>query len=179
MTTHHARSVAATALTAAGLLLTGCSNASAPTRLATHTSAAPASTDSPSAVPSDSTAATASASACGLATASEVGVVTGQTMTKVSDAGAICAYSATADPSNTVDVTFYPDLDSMALQKQLEPGSQHLPGLGDDAFWNVAGNLFVQKGSRGFSIAVTSLSLTTRAAPATMLSLAKIAADRL
>jgi len=87
--------------------------------------------------------------------------------------------SATTDPSNTVHVTLYPDVQSMALQKQMEPGSQHLPELGDDAFWNVAGNLFVQRGSRGLSIVVTSLSLASRTAPQAMLTLAKTAAGRL
>jgi hypothetical protein len=94
-------------------------------------------------------------------------------------AGTICTYSASADPSTVVYIQLYPDAQSMGPAKAIEPGSHHLPGLGDDAFWSAAGTLFVQKGSRGFTISIPALALTNRTVPTAMLTLAKTAADRL
>jgi hypothetical protein len=95
------------------------------------------------------------------------------------DAGTICSYSATTDPSTVVYVQLYTDAQSMGAAKATEPGSEHLPGLGDDAFWTAAGTMFVQKASRGFTISAPSLALTSPSAPTAMLALGKIAADRL
>ena len=40
----------------------------------------------------------------------------------------------------------------MGAAKAIEAGSEHLAALGDDAFWAPGGFMFVQKGSRGFTI---------------------------
>jgi hypothetical protein len=66
----------------------------------------------------------------------------------------------------------------MAVPKQVEAGSAHLHGLGDDAFWTTDGSLFVQKGSRAFSISMPSLALTSRTAPPTIVALATAALAR-
>jgi hypothetical protein len=94
-------------------------------------------------------------------------------------AGTICAYPATGDPSIVVYVQRYADAQSMAPAKATEQGSQHLPGLGDDAFWTAGGTIFVQKGTRGFTISIPSLALASPSAPKTVLHLADIAAGRL
>jgi hypothetical protein len=94
-------------------------------------------------------------------------------------AGNICSFSATADPSLVVYIQIYPDAPSMATPKQAEPGSEHLRGLGDNAFWTTAGTVFVQKSNRGFSITMPSLALTSRNAPPAIVALATAALARL
>ena len=99
------------------------------------------------------------------------------------DAGIICTFSSVADPSFVVYVQIYNDKPSMALMMQLEAsGSEHLAGMGDDAFWNATvGTVFVQKGSRAFSVALPSLANLTgspAAAKANMMTLAKAALAR-
>jgi hypothetical protein len=44
-------------------------------------------------------------------------------------------------------------------EARLAPRQAH--GLGDDAFWTTDGSLFVQKGSRAFSISMPSLARTS------------------
>ena len=45
---------------------------------------------------------------------------------------------------------------------QVETGSDHLAGLGDDAFWNgTLGAVFVQRGARAFSLTFNSLANLT------------------
>ena len=95
------------------------------------------------------------------------------------DAGTICSYSATADPSTVVYVQLYTDTQSMGAAKATETGSEHLPGLGDDAFWTAAGTIFVQKGTRGFTISTPSLALSSPNAPAAIMTLANAALNRL
>jgi hypothetical protein len=177
MITHHRHAVAVT-LTATGLLLAGCSNASSPT----HANTAYAdgrSTSSSSAASPSATAATTSGSSCGLVTPSEVSAATGKSMGQGADAGTICSYSATTDPSTVAYVQLYTDAQSMGAAKAIEPDSQHLPGVGDDAFWTAAGTVFAQKGSRGFTISIPGLALTSPSAPQSMVALATIAASRL
>jgi hypothetical protein len=122
--------------------------------------------------------AAAAGSACALVTADEVSKATGKAMAAGSGDNAICAFSATADPSVVVYVQIYPDTASMAAPKQVESGSEHLAGLGDDAFYAVIGSVFVQKGSRGFSITIPSLALTTHKAPPAIVALATAALAR-
>ena len=64
----------------------------------------------------------------------------------------------------------YNDVPGMSLMMQLESGSDHMAGMGDDAFWNgTVGTMFVRKGNRGFSLALPSLSNLT-ASPAAIQS---------
>ena len=95
-------------------------------------------------------------------------------------ADTICAYGAVDDPSFFVYVQVYNDKDAMATPLGIESGSDHVDGLGDDAFFNKsAGMIFVRKGDRGFSFTVPSLAnLTSDPAvtKANMITLGKAAA---
>lgn len=177
ITTNLPRSVAVVgvaALLSAGLA--ACSGSGGTTAAPSHNarSAGVPAASSPAGAPSVA----ANGSACGLVTASEVAAATGKPMAAGNDGGSICSYAATANPSLVVYVQIYPDTASMAAPKQTEAGSAHVNGLGDDAFWTVAGNLFVQKGSRAFSISMPSLALTSTTAPPTIVTLATSALTR-
>jgi hypothetical protein len=178
ITTLPARSVwsrSALAVGAAALIcasLAACSSSggltSAPTR--SSGSGAPA---------SDPSVATASGSACGLVTVNEVTTATGKPMAAGHGADDFCTFSATGDPSLVVYIQVYANAESLAVARNVESSGQHVTGLGDDAFWTVAGNLFVQKGKRGFTITLPSLALTSRTAPPKIVTLATAALARL
>jgi hypothetical protein len=96
---------------------------------------------------------------------------------------AICSYSATADPSALLYVNTFANQADMATDLQVESSSDHIAGLGDDAFWNSTLDLvFVRSADRGF--AVTSPSLANLASDpqvskATIIGLAKMALKNL
>jgi len=121
-------------------------------------------------------------SACDLATAAEVSAGAGKPMKLTGGADTICAFGAVDDPSFFMYVQVYNDKNSMATPLGIEDGSDHIDGLGDDAFFNkTAGMVFVRKGDRGFSFTLPSLAnLTTdpAAIKANMVTLAKAAAAR-
>ena len=162
---------------ALGLLcvaLAACSGTAArtgaPTAPVTPSLATPAATTAGGTLPAGGAATHAAGSACGLVTPVEVAAATGQSMAVSGDAGAICTFSATADPSLVLYVQIYNDVPGMSLMMQLESGSDHMAGMGDDAFWNgTVGTMFVRKGNRGFSLALPSLSNLT-ASPAAIQS---------
>ncbi len=128
---------------------------------------------------SDSSAAAASGSACGLVTVGEVATATGKPMSAGNGAGDTCSFSATGDPSLVVYIQLYANAVTLGVAKGVESSGQHVSGLGDDAFWTVTGNLFVQKGSKGFSITLPSLALSSRTAPPKIVALAAAALARL
>jgi hypothetical protein len=170
---------AAAALLAVGLA--GCSGArdnTASVSRAALPTAPPHATAAPGTSGVTSPAA-ADVSSCGLVTAGEVSTATGKAMGQGAGAGTICSYSATADPSTVVYVQLYNDAPSMGPAKAIEAGSEHLAGLGDDAFWARGGTLFVQKGNRGFTISTPSLALTSSRAPTAIRTLATDALGRL
>jgi hypothetical protein len=122
---------------------------------------------SPTSAASSSTADLAGAtggSACKLATVEQISAAAGKPVALSGGTDAICAYSATSDPGLFVYVQIYADKHSMAAMTQLEGVSQHVAGLGDDAFWaGPAGVVFVRKGDRAFSVSAPSLAnLTAR-----------------
>jgi hypothetical protein len=99
---------------------------------------------------------------CKLATIAEISAAAGKPMKLVDGVGGICAYSAVDDASFALEVTIYDDRNSMTTITSVEGGSEHLDGLGDDAFWNpTIGTVFVRKGDRGFSISMPSLANLT------------------
>jgi hypothetical protein len=128
---------------------------------------------------SDPSAAAASSSACGLLTVNEVTTATGKPMAAGAGAGDICSFSATGDPSLVVYIQVYSNAVTLGVARDVESGGLHVAGLGDAAFWSVAGNLFVQKGNRGFTITLPSLALTSRKAPPKIVTLATAALARL
>jgi hypothetical protein len=157
--------------------LAACS--SAPAATSAHT-AGPAGTSSESGAPApDVSAAAVNGSACGLVTVGEVRMATGKHMTPGRGAGDICSFAAVGDPSLIVYIQVYRDAESLGVVKQEVSSGQHVSGLGDDAFWTVAGNLFVQRGSTGFTITLPSLALSSRTAPPKIVTLATAALARL
>jgi hypothetical protein len=119
------------------------------------------------------------ASACNLLSEADVTAAMKQPM-KVSGGagGAICAYSATADPSALLYVQTFASRAEMATYTQLQPSSEHIDGLGDDAFWNPTLDMvFVLKGDRACSVTSPSLANLTgdpQASKSAMVDLAKI-----
>ncbi len=169
-----ALAVGAAALICASLA--ACSSSGGPT-------SAPTSNSQPTSAPNPSSAsgaaATASGSACGLVTVNEVTTATGKPMAAGNGTGDFCTFSATGDPSLIVYIQVYANAETLAVARQEESSGQHVTGLGDSAFWTVAGNLFVQKGERGFTITLPSLALTSRKAPPRIVTLATAALARL
>ena len=128
----------------------------------------------PPATPTDATP----GAACALLTVGEVTTATGKPMTIRGDSPTICAFSATADPSELVYVQLYLDPQAMATEKDMVSSGQHVPGLGDNATYG-AGIIFVQKGNRGYGITMPSLTGTgPDAPPAQILTLAHAALPR-
>jgi hypothetical protein len=118
------------------------------------------------------------ASACKLLSEGDVTAAMRQPMKVSGDGGSICSYSATADPSVVLYLQTFANKAEATTDTQLEPSSDSIDGLGDDAFWNSTLDLvFVQVGDRAFS--VTSPSLATlvgdpQASSTAMVGLAKI-----
>ena len=106
------------------------------------------------------------ASACTLVTADAVSTAVGEPMTQTGGEASDCAY-ANADQSQQLLVHEFPDQTNMNnLIQQLESSSEHVPGLGDDAFWNgTIDVMFVRKGDRGFTISSASLGAKTPSDP--------------
>jgi hypothetical protein len=123
------------------------------------------------------------AGACDLLSEGDVTAAMRQAMKVSGDGGTICSYSATADPSALLYVNTFSSQSDMATDLQVESSSDHIAGLGDDAFWNSTLDLvFVRGGGRG--LAVTSPSLASivgdpQASKATMVGLARIALQKL
>jgi hypothetical protein len=100
---------------------------------------------------------------CKLATVAEISTAAGKPMKLVGGALGICAYSAVDGPSFALEASIYEDTASMTTMTTLEnAGSEHLDGLGDDAFWNgTIGTVFVRKGTRAFSFSLQSFANLT------------------
>ena len=92
--------------------------------------------------------------------------------------GSTCEYTATADPSVLLLVGLLPSPAAMTTFDQFKASSEHLDGVGDDAFWDSTLDLvFVRKGDRGFTVASPSLGNTSsdpQAAESAIVGLAKI-----
>ncbi len=101
-------------------------------------------------------------SVCDLLTTAEVATATGKPMKVSADGGSagVCVFAALDDPGDVVYLQVHSAASDISGQKaQIEGLSEHLPGLGDDAFWNAAlGEVFVQRGDRAFSIGLPSLA---------------------
>jgi len=158
------RIVATAVLGLAGsLLLAGCSSApSDPT--APAAGAASSGRSTPAASPSSGSSA---ATACRLVPVSDVTTAMGEPKTQPGGAAADCIYAATADQGHQLLVHEFLDQTNMNnLIQQLESSSEHVNGLGDDAFWNgTIDTMFVRTGTRGFTITSTSLGAKTPTDP--------------
>ncbi|MGZ4700530.1 MAG: hypothetical protein ACXV98_04885 [Ilumatobacteraceae bacterium] len=139
----------------------------------------PATIDVSQTSPDVSNGAGTDASACQLLGEAEVTAAMKQPMKVAGGAGAaVCEYAATADPSVLLAVQTFASRNDAALYTQLEPSSEHVDGLGDDAFWNSTLDMvFVSRGDRSFAVTSPSLvSLTgdPQASKAAMVNLATI-----
>ncbi len=119
------------------------------------------------------------ASACHLLTEADVSTAMKRTMKVSGGAGsAICTYSATDDASVLLAVQTFASRPDMATYTQIEPSSEHVDGLGDDAFSNSTLDLvFVRKGERAFVVTSPSLANLVgdpQATKASLVDLAKI-----
>lgn len=137
------------------LLLGACSASSAPA--ATQ---APAGASTPAAATAAATqvnaapptAGTASGKACTIFTFDAVATAVGFAINATSGTDSICFYQ-NADVSKYLAVTLYDSQAGMAQMLQIETGSEHIAGLGDDAFWvSFAGILFVRVGDHGIEL---------------------------
>lgn len=165
MTYPFTRIVATAVLGLAGSpLLGGCSSTrSDPTTPAPGAASSDRST--PAASPSSGSSA---ASAYRLVPVLDVTTAMGEPMTPPGGGGAAdCIYTATADQGHQLLVHEFLDQTNMNnLIQQLESSSEHVDGLGDDAFWNgTIDTMFVRTGTRGFTITSTSLGAKTPTDP--------------
>ena len=120
----------------------------------THaTTAGPSTASGPTGnTPTGAPSSGASGGACSILTMDAVSQATGFSVTQTNGTGAICYYQ-NADQSQYLIVTLYSSQADMATVLQIEPGSEHVSGLGDDAFWVAsAGILFVRKGDHGLEL---------------------------
>lgn len=94
----------------------------------------------------------ASGAACSVLTMDAVSQATGFPVTQTNGTDAICYYQ-NADQSRYLIVTLFSSQADMATILQIEPGGEHVSGLGDDAFWVAsAGILFVREGDRALEL---------------------------
>lgn len=139
------------------LMLAACSGGStavtsAPTALA-GASAVAADSVAPAGTVAPTTGAGGSAdSSCTIVTKDAVAAAAGFPIATASGAAGICYFQNT-DKSKYLVVWQYATQDAMASVLQIEAGSEHIDGLGDDAFWSGAGGiLFVRKGDHGLEL---------------------------
>jgi hypothetical protein len=133
------------------LILAACSGGATSTPTAPSTpaavagSSAVAATGAPAATDAPADAGDPDSS-CTLVTKDAVSIAAGFPIAKTSGAAGICYYQ-NADPSKYLVVWRFDTQSAMASMLQIEAGSEHIDGLGDDAFWAGAGGiLFVRKG---------------------------------
>jgi hypothetical protein len=121
--------------------------------------------------------------ACALVTKAEVAATVAYDVTSAGGAGsttgAICVFQGADAAKAQFNVATFNGTANMGLMLQLEPTTQHVDGLGTDAFWaQGAGILFVRNGEHAF--AFTDVDLGSSATPPdALVQLAKTALSRL
>jgi hypothetical protein len=154
---------------------------------ATHSAARPSSSTKPpqtNAAAASGRATGGDAAACNLVTAADVSTAIGGPMTQLGGEAADCAYANTDHSQQLMVHAFLDQTNMNNLIQQLESTSEHVNGLGDDAFWNgTIDTIFVRKGNRGFTITSTTLGAQTPTNPdapkAAMVTLATTALSNL
>ena len=138
-------------------ILAGCSGSAAATSPGASTrSAAPSigavgAATAPPAPSAPSEAAGGPVGACTILTNDAVGKATGFTVAGTSGTDSICFYQS-ADKSKYLSVKLDRSQADMASMLQIEAGSDHVAGLGDDAFWTGTGLLFARKGDHAIEL---------------------------
>ena len=92
-----------------------------------------------------------SAGACTVVTNDAVGTAGGFTVAAAVGTDSICFFQ-NADKSKYLNVTLYGNQADMAPMLQIEAGSEHIAGLGDDAFWTGTGILFARMGDHAIEL---------------------------
>jgi hypothetical protein len=172
------------ALVAAGVLSvgSGCTPPAVPTSpAAPAVTAAAAPPGASAAGGSDQGPVSGALDACAIATADDVSTAVGTPMKQTSVGPApFCSYG-NADVTQQLIVHIYQD--QASLQQTvlpLEAQSEHLDGLGDDAFYNVTlGIIFVRKGDRSVTLSAGPSVTDVAARRAGMIQLATTAASKL
>ena len=146
-------------------LLSACGSSSA----APSTAANPGSTSAPLAAPTGAptgapgAAAGSTDPACALVKPDAVGTAGGFSVADYSGAGGTCIFQ-NSDRSKYLSVQLFKSQAEMATYLQLESSSEHIAGLGDDAFWTSGmGGLFVRKGDRAIEFTDPDFALSSDA----------------
>jgi hypothetical protein len=161
------------------VIASGCGSSGTTSSNATSPRATPATVEASQTSSDVGNGSGTDASACHLLSEADVTTAMKQPMKVVGGAGdAICEYAATADPSVILAVQTFATRADAALYTQLETSSEHVDGVGDDAFWNSTLDMvFVTKRDRGFAVTSPSLVNLTgdpQASKAAMVHLATI-----
>jgi hypothetical protein len=133
--------------------------------------------------PAGSTSAPGSGDACSLIAVAGISAAFNETMTQTSAGPAPFCSFANGDQTRQLIIHIYTDQSDSTLTGQisaLESSSEHIDGLGDDAFWAfTVGMIYVRQGGRSFTMA-SSLTYGDPAAwKATMVQLATTALPNL
>jgi hypothetical protein len=119
---------------------------------------------------------------CALVTSDAVATAGGFSVADFSGGGGTCIFQ-NSDKSKYLSVQLFKSQADMATVLQLESSSEHIAGLGDDAFWTSGtGGLFVRKGDRGIEFSDPDFALssdTDTAARDAMVALARTALPNL
>jgi hypothetical protein len=161
------------------VIASGCGSGGTTSSKATSPGATPATVGASQTSSDVGNGSSTDASACQLLSEADVTTAMKQPMKVAGGAGAaICEYAANADPSVILAVQTFASRADAALYTQLESSSDHVDGLGDDAFWNSTLDMvFVARGDRGFAVTSPSLgnlSGDPLASKAAMVDLASI-----
>ena len=129
------------------LVLAACSgsSATAPATLVAPTGAVAAPSAPARSAPGQA------AGACSIVTNDAVGQAGGFPVAASSGTDSICVFQ-NADKSKSLTVKLDRSQAEMALMLQIEPASEHIANLGDDAFWTGTGLLFVRKGDHALEL---------------------------
>ncbi len=121
--------------------------------------------------------------ACSIVTSAAVSTATGFAVAKRSPLAAGQCMFLNADSTQYLTVLVYGSQADMAVMLEAESGSEHVAGLGDDAFWEpVSGLLFVRKGDHGMAFLDADLgssSLTDTSGRDALVTLARTALPNL
>ena len=147
----------------AALLIAACSGSSpgAPTAAGQQAPAGSSQAPGDAGAPVASSDGSGDSDSCtSVVTKDAVGQAAGFPVANLAGAGGVCYFQA-ADPSNYLVVWVFGSQDAMAGMLAIESSSEHVDGLGDDAFWSGAGGiLFVRKGDKGVELQDPDFILT-------------------
>ncbi len=139
---------------AAAVLLAACSGAASPAATATApTTGTPNASGTPGVDQNDPV--------CGLVTKDEVATAVGFSIATAMGAGGTCIFQ-NVDPSQLLALQLIDGQSNMSLYLSMEDSSEHIAGLGDDAFWQgTAATLFVRQGDQALVMLIQAWVMTS------------------